>query len=114
MRIVSLSAIFAVSLFAQAPADLFQKAPPAVDQALRERIARFYQLHVDSKFRQAESLVAEDSNDFFYSTNKPMSLAFEIKNIPYSDTSAMAKAAVRTTMVVMAQGFLGKPVPVPI
>src|ERR1044071_4289257 len=100
MRIVSLSAIFAVSLFAQAPADLFQKAPPAVDQALRERIARFYQLHVDSKFRQAESLVAEDSKDFFYSANKPKYLGFEIKQIIYSDDFTKARAVVITQMVI--------------
>jgi hypothetical protein len=46
---------------AQQPAELFSKAPPTVDAALRARISKFYQLHVESKFRQAEALVAEDT-----------------------------------------------------
>jgi len=109
-----LPAVCFFSLFGQEPADLFHKAPPPVDEALRARIAEFYQLHVDSKFRQAEALVAEDSKDFFYSANKPKYLGFEIKNIVYNDDFTKAKATVVTQMVVMAPGFLGKPVPVPI
>jgi hypothetical protein len=101
-------------LSAQPPSDLFQKAPPAVDEALRARIAKFFQLHVDGKFRQAESLVAEDSKDFFYSANKPKYMGFEIKNIAYTDDFTKAKAVVVAQMVVMAPGFLDKPVPVPI
>ncbi len=31
----------------------------------------FYQYHVDSKFRKAEELVADDSKDGFYAANKP-------------------------------------------
>jgi hypothetical protein len=101
-------------LSAQDPADLFQKAPPAVDEALRARITKFFQLHVDAKFRQAESMVAEDSKDFFYSANKPKYLGFEIKNIIYNEDFTKAKAVVVTQMVVMAPGFLDKPVGVPI
>jgi hypothetical protein len=109
-----LFALVASCLSAQAPADLFQKAPPAVDEALRARITKFFQLHVDAKFRQAEALVAEDSKDFFYSANKPKYLGFEIKNIVYTDDFTKAKAVVVAQMVVMAPGFLDKPVPVPI
>src|ERR1044071_5965016 len=92
--------LLASCLSAQAPADLFHKAPPAVDEALRARIAKFYQLHVDSKFRQAEALVAEDSKDFFYSANKPKYLGFEIKQIIYSDDFTKARAVVITQMVI--------------
>ncbi|MBM3775494.1 MAG: hypothetical protein FJW37_10065, partial [Acidobacteria bacterium] len=49
---------------AQAPSDLFEKAPPEIDRALRERAARFYQAHVDGQFRKAEALIVEDSKDF--------------------------------------------------
>jgi hypothetical protein len=99
---------------AQAPADLFHKAPPAVDEALRARITKFFQLHVDAKFRQAESLVAEDSKDFFYSANKPKYMGFEIKDIVYNDDFTKAKAVVIAQMVIMAPGFADKPVGVPI
>jgi len=112
-RVFSL-VILASCLSAQPSADLFHKAPPAVDEALRARISKFFQYHVDGKFRQAESLVAEDSKDFFYSANKPKYMGFEIKDIIYSDDFSKAKAVVVTQMVVMAPGFLDKPVPVPI
>lgn len=106
--------LLACCLFGQAPADLFHKAPPALDEALRARISKFFQLHVDGKFRQAEALVAEESKDFFYSANKPKYLGFEIKNIAYTDDFTKAKAVVVAQMIVMAPGFLDKPVPVPI
>ena len=110
----SLVVLVGSCLFAQAPQDLFQKAPPAVDEALRARITKFFQLHVDGKFRQAEALVADDTKDFFYSANKPKYLGFEIKSIVYSDNFTKAKAVVVAQMVVMAPGFLDKPVPVPL
>src|SRR5690348_7261241 len=107
MRTAFLSLAGVACLFAQEATDLFQKAPPAVDEALRARIKEFFQFHVDSKFRQAEALVAEDSKDFFYSANKPKYLGFEIKNIAYNDDFTKAKATVVTQMVIMAPGFLG-------
>ena len=101
------------ALFAQNPADLFQKAPPAVDQALRERITRFYQLHVDGKFRQAEALVSEECKDFFYSVNKPNYISVEIRDIDWSDNFTKAKATIVAQMRVMLPGFTDKPFPVP-
>jgi hypothetical protein len=109
-----LFALLASCLCAQEPADLFHKAPPAVDEALRARISKFFQLHVDAKFRQAEAMVAEDSKDFFYTANKPKYLGYEIKSIAYNDDFTKAKAVVVTQMVIMAPGFLDKPVGVPI
>ena len=109
MRTAFLSALGAVCLFGQAATDLFQKAPPAVDEALRARISKFFQAHIDGKFRQAEVLVAEDSKDFFYSANKPKYLGFEIKEIAYSENFTKAKATVVTQMIVMVPGFVGKP-----
>ena len=100
-------------LLAQTPADLFQKAPPAVDEALRARITKFYQLHVDQKFRQAEAMVAEECKDFFYSVNKPNYLSFEIRDIIWSDNFTKAKATVLAQMRVMLPGFADKPMPVP-
>src|SRR5438067_7758827 len=94
------AAVFLVScLSAQPPADLFHKAPPAVDEALRARISKFFQLHVEGKFRQAESLVAEDSKDFFYSANKPKYLGYEIRDIAYTDDFTKAKAVVVAQMI---------------
>lgn len=108
-----LSLLAVCCLYGQTPTDLFHKAPPAVDEALRARIAKFYQLHVDGKFRQAEGLVAEESKDFFYSSNKPKYLGFEIKGIEYSDDFTTAKATVIGQRIVMMPGFADKPMPVP-
>jgi hypothetical protein len=106
--------LLASRLSAQAPQDLFHKAPPAVDEALRARISKFFQYHVDGKFRQAEAMVAEDAKDFFYTANKPKYMGFEIKSIEYNDDFSKAKAVVVAQMIVMVPGFLDKPLPVPI
>src|SRR5262249_9883193 len=88
--------------------------PPEVDQALRERITRFYQAHVDRKLiRQADQYVAEDSKDFFYEANKPTYLEFHIDKITYSDDFTKAKAIVNCKMFVMMPGFTDKPMTVP-
>jgi len=108
-------AIFVCSVvcFAQAPADLFNRPPADVDQALRARITEFYQDHVDGKFRQAESLVAEDTKDFFYSGNKPKYLSFQITRIDYSEGYTRAKAVVVCEQYVLMPGFTDKPLKVP-
>jgi hypothetical protein len=72
---------------------LSQEKPPAeVDEALRARITKFYQAHVDGKFRAAEQLVAEDSRDFFFEMEKQRYLGFEPPQVTYSDNFTKAKA----------------------
>ena len=79
---------------AQSPKDLFEKAPPDVDAALRERIGKFYQAHVDRRLRAADDVVAEDSKDMFFAIAKPHFLGWEIASITYSDNFTKAKAVV--------------------
>jgi hypothetical protein len=99
--------------FAQAPADLFNKPPADVDRALRARISEFYQDHVDGKFRQADALVAEDTKDFYFASNKPKYLSFEIQRIDYSEGFTRAKATILCEQYVMMPGFANKPLKVP-
>ena len=107
--------VLVVSLsFAQEPADLFRKAPPDVDQALRARVSEFYQDYVGGKYRQAENLVAPDSKDYYYNSDKPKILSFEIRRIEYSDDFTKAKATMLCEMDVMVPGFAGKPLKVPL
>jgi hypothetical protein len=108
VRWLTLSVWLVVAGFAQTPADLFNKAPADVDQALRARITEFFQDHVDGKFRQAEALVAEDTKDFFYSANKPKYLSFEIQSITYSEGYTRAKAIVMCEQNVAFPGFAGQ------
>jgi hypothetical protein len=67
-----------------------QSAPPEVDRALRERVSKFFQAHVDGKFRQAEQYIAEDSKDIYYNAQKPKYLKFEITKITYSENFTKA------------------------
>ena len=122
MSRVSTGKVLAVSLFVwvlvaralgQQPADLFTKAPPAIDEALRDRISKFFQLQVDGKPRQAEQYVAEDSKDYYYEMQKPRYLSFEIRSISYSDEFTKAKAMVAVEMIVNMPGFQNKPMKIP-
>lgn len=76
---------------ASAGQDSSASAPPEVDQALRDRATKFFQAHVDGKYRQAEQYVAEDTKDSYYNSQKPHYLSFEIKKISYSDNFTKAK-----------------------
>lgn len=113
LRQALLIALLLRAAAAQNPADLFSKAPPDVDQALRERISKFYQAHVDGKPRRAEEIVAEDSKDFFYNMKKPKFLGFEIHNINYSKDFTQATVVVLVETVLPMIGFGNKPMKVP-
>ena len=93
MRWFAVCAAFVSCLMGQeqAATDIFEKAPPAVDEALRQRVSGFFQAHVDKKFRQADAFVAEDSKDAFFTMEKQPYLSFEIVKIVYSDQFTKAK-----------------------
>jgi len=105
MSRASLVLLLVSGLWAQSPADVFNKPPADVDEALRSRIAKFYQAHVDKKFRQADEYVAEDTKDFYYQANKPAYLEFEIDKILYQDNFTKAKAIVKCKTYVPIPGF---------
>ncbi|HUS06333.1 MAG TPA: hypothetical protein VMZ52_08560 [Bryobacteraceae bacterium] len=81
--------------------EIFQKAPPAVDAALRERVAKFFQAHVDGKFRAADEMVAEDSKDVFFAMEKTRYLSYELVGIKYSEN--FTKATVITALEMKAR-----------
>ncbi len=99
-RYVLLAALLSTAAMAQGPADLFQKAPPEVDQALRERATAFLQAHVDGKFRLADQYVADESKDAFFEAQKRRYRDFEIVKVSYSenDTKATVLAVCGTEM----------------
>ena len=109
-----LALLLVSGLWAQSPAGFFDKAPPDVEEALRARIAAFYQAHVDKKFRQADEYVAADTKDFYYEANKPAYLAFEIGRITYSDNFTKARAVVTCKIRFMIPGFGDNPVMAPV
>ena len=75
------TAVWCSAVFAQTPTDVFHKAPPHVDEALRTRVSQFLQAHVDGKFRNAIDLVADNSKDFYFAMEKRKYLSFEIVKI---------------------------------
>src|SRR5688572_6406856 len=72
------------------PTDVFQKAPPHIDTALRARVSQFLQAHVDGKYRVANELVAEESKDFYFAMEKRRFLSFEILRIDYTENFTKA------------------------
>lgn len=99
MRMVALVfSLGSLVLEAQTAVELFKKAPPAVDEALRARVNEFYQYHVDKKFRKADALVAEESKDTFYAALKQEPLSFRINEIQYEEN--FSKARVMTLLKV--------------
>ena len=101
------SLIFGIAAVASAQNDLFDKAPPEVDQALRERVGKFYQAHVNAKFRQADLVVAEDSKDEFFGMAKPVYKKFEVIKATYSEgfTKATVVTVVERDMVLRGNTF---------
>jgi hypothetical protein len=84
--------LLAAGLFAQG--DLLKKAPPGVEDALRERIKGFYDLVQAKKYRASESFVCEGSKDDYYNANKNVFDAYEIINITWEDDFSTARAAI--------------------
>jgi hypothetical protein len=82
------------SAFGQDSSDLFDKAPPAIDEALRARVDKFYGAFVAGKFKDAYMLVADDSQDKFFELGKDQYKGCDIIKIRYSDN--FTKAAVVT------------------
>jgi hypothetical protein len=114
MHRIALFALFGVFAFAQ-PNEPFKPKPPAgVEVELRARIEEFYDLHIKSQFRKAETLVADDTKDFFYSANKPTYVSCEISRIDYSDNFTKAKAVMVCEQYVLIPGFTDHPMKVPI
>lgn len=83
---------------------LYSDPSTDVQAALRERIQQFYQLQVDHKFRQAESLVAEDSKDYYYDTQKPEIHEFKIAAVRLSPDGRSADVTVTTKMTMRIIG----------
>jgi hypothetical protein len=95
MKSTALTFIFLALFLAQAQqSDLFTKAPPDVDEALRSRITIFYQAHIIGKYSDAFQLVADDSRDTFLGSGRDSYKSCEITKINYSEN--FTKASVVT------------------
>jgi hypothetical protein len=84
-----------LAAFGQNPSDLFDKAPPAIDEALRAQVGKFYQAFIAGKFKEAYLLVADDSQDKFFELPKEQYKGCEIIKVNYTEN--FTKAAVVTS-----------------
>jgi hypothetical protein len=98
----------------QNPTDLFSKAPPDVEEALRARVSKFFQAQVERKFRQAEQYVAEDSKDNYYEMSKTRYPKFEIRNIQFSSNFTKAVVVVLVYTHMAFPGFDRDLIPMPL
>lgn len=90
MKVHALS-LFAFALVSAAPqSDLFTKAPPEVDEALRARVMVFYQAHITGKYSDAFQVVAEDSRDIFLGSGRDQYKSCDITKINYTDNFTKA------------------------
>jgi hypothetical protein len=83
-----------------------QTAPPEVDQALRARATEFLQYHVEGNFRKAFELVAEDSKDFYFASQKTKYNWFKIDEIKYSDDFTKANVKIIAEYNVSIQAHI--------
>jgi hypothetical protein len=93
-----------------------QQQPPEAakaEAALRARAEQFFQYQVDKKYRQAESLVADDSKDSYYDGNKFNIRNFRIQKVELSDNNTQAKLTImaRVTLAAPAAGQIDFDVP---
>src|SRR5271155_4266324 len=114
MRTLSffLCSLYCGLALAQAPSDAFDKAPPAMEEALRSRAQAFYQAHVDGKFRKADEYVAEDSKDAFFAAEKMRYKSCEVSSLKFEAdfSKATVLTACKTDMFFHGEKF---PVTVP-
>lgn len=81
---------FQAAIFLLPLAAFAQTPPPEVDQALRARVNEFFQAHVDANYRKAFEIVAEDTKDYYFATEKVRFKSFKVGDIKYSDDFTQA------------------------
>lgn len=101
MKTLALSSLLLLCSFAafgQDSADMVDKAPPDVEEALRARVNKFYGAFVAGKFKEAYLLVADDSQDAFFELGKDQYKSCEVIKIRYSEkfTKAVVVTAVKS------------------
>lgn len=75
------------------PPSPFDVAPPGVEEALRERAAKFYQCYVEDKVRESEQYVLPEDRDAYYSVKKPHIFKFQILEVRFKNNYTRANVA---------------------
>jgi hypothetical protein len=102
---IALFALLSAMAFAQADTQPAQNAPAGVESALLARVNEFYAMLVKQDYRKAESLIADDTKDYYYGGSKPDIKKFEVLSVEFSENFTHAKIMVRCTEPVVIAGF---------
>lgn len=86
--------LLCLNLPAQTLASRLNKPPAGVEEALRDRIMRFFALQSEGKFRQGESFVCEDSKDAYYDSYKNRWTSVAIISFTWEDSFQTGKVLV--------------------
>ena len=91
--------LVAASVLAQTPED-----------SLRVRVSKFYQAYVNGKARTVEPMVAEDTKEKWFATEKARYASFEIGKIEFNEDHTRAKVVViaDSTMRIRGTSVSGK------
>jgi hypothetical protein len=104
----------ATAAFAQPKPETVYKAPAEVEAALRNRVTEFYQLHVEGNFRKAYTMVAEDTQDYYFGAGKQKYESFRITGIKFlNDNFTKATVDLEAIQKIMKVEFQGLPVAMP-
>jgi hypothetical protein len=76
--------VMATAAFAQSPSGVPESDVPELGQALRQRVTQFFNYHVGKIDRRALDLVAEDTKDYYYTTQKSQFEDFRIDRLEFN------------------------------
>jgi hypothetical protein len=97
--------LLGASAFGQTGEPQTEKPPAYIEQAVRARVNEIYTLWKAEQYRKAESLVAEDTKDYYYSGSKPIIKSFEVLDVQYFDDFKIAKVFTKVVEPVVIAGF---------
>jgi hypothetical protein len=87
-----------------APGLFAADASRQTDQALRSRVKEFYDLLMAHKARAAEALVAEDTKDYYYDSQKPEIKSFTIEKITWGTSLRTAEVTINAQVQMLFPG----------
>ncbi len=74
-----------------------ETVPAETSMALRDRVTQFFGYHVGTANRRAMDMVAEDTQDFYYQSQKMQFKDFKIEKIEFTRDQTRANVSVRAT-----------------
>lgn len=91
LSLLTVLSLASSNLSAQTLASRINKPPAGVEEALRDRVTKFFQLQSEGKFRQGESYVCDESKDAYYDAFKNKWTSVKVVSITWEDSFQTGK-----------------------